>query len=216
MKEGCVKNFLATVGCLTLFVVVVGGGWLFRDQLLGAYRSVTGTEPRAAADSTVGVPSGSALRSAEAKEASLGARGTGYVQLSADEVASLIDARLAPPARAAVDSLRVVLTEGRIALEARVRLAVFGKDLLGPLAGLLDASERLRMAGGAEVRAPGEMAWRCDEFVIVSFPFPPSVIPALVNKLTGRDDGVFLIPVPRTVGEVRVRADGVTLYRRVE
>ncbi len=216
MKEGCVKNFLATVGCLTVLVVVIGGGWLFRDQLYGAYRSVTGIESRAAADSSVGAPSARARRSAEAKEAVLGARGTGYVRLSADEVASLIDARLAPPARAAVDSLRVILTEGRIALEARVKLAVFGKDLLGPLSGLLDASERLRMAGGAEMRAPGELAWRCDEFVIVSFPFPPSVIPALVNRMTGRDDGVFLIPVPTTVGEVRVRADGVTLYRRVE
>jgi len=216
VKEGCFKNLLATVGCLTMLVAITGGGWVFRDQLLGAYRSVIGAEPRAAADSTVGAPSARALRSAEAKEASLGARGTGYVRLSADEMASLIDARLAPPARAAVDSLRVVLTEGRIALEARVKLAVFGKDLLGPLSGLLDASERLRMAGGAQMREPGQLAWRCDEFIIVSFPFPPSVIPALVNRMTGRDDGVFIISVPRAVGEVRVRADGVTLYRRVE
>ena len=35
-------------------------------------------------------------------------------------------------------------------------------------------------------------------------------------RLTGRTDGAFPIAVPEPVGEVRVRPDGVTLYRRVE
>jgi hypothetical protein len=118
--------------------------------------------------------------------------------------------------REAVDSLRVVLYEDRLALEGRVRLDVFGRDLLGPLAGMLDSSEGLRMAGALEVLEPRRLAWDCDEFVLVGFPFPASVIPALVNRMTGRNDGAFPIPVPETVGDVRVRPDGVTLYRRVD
>jgi hypothetical protein len=140
----------------------------------------------------------------------------GFVRLTADEVAALVERRLDPGVREAVDSLRVVLYEDRLALEGRVRLDVFGRDLLGPLAGMLDSSEGLRMAGALEVLEPRRLAWDCDEFVLVGFPFPASVIPALVNRMTGRNDGAFPIPVPETVGDVRVRPDGVTLYRRVD
>jgi len=118
--------------------------------------------------------------------------------------------------RSAVDSLRVILYEDRVALEGRIELAVFGRDLLGPLAGMLDASERVRMAGPLEAGSPGTLSWRCDEFVLVGFPFPYSVIPALVNRMTGRRDGAFPIPVPDTVGDVRVEPDAVILYRRAD
>ena len=124
--------------------------------------------------------------------------------------------RLDPAAREAVDSLRVVLYDDRLVLYGHVRLDVFGRELLGPLAGVFDSSEPLRMAGPLEADRPGRLSWRCTEFSILRFPFPQSVIPALVNRLTGRDDGAFPIPVPESVGDVRVRPDGVTLYRRVE
>ena len=217
MAGGCIKNFFATLGCLVFLVLVAVGAWLFRDQLGDAYRRVLGREPpfAADADSTVGVPSVDALRSAERKESVMEGGRDGFVRLSADEVAALVDSRLDPRVREAVDSLRVVLYADRLALEGRVRLDVFDGELLGPLAGMLDASEPLRMAGALEVLEPRRLAWECDEFVLVGFPFPASVIPALVDRMTGRSDGVFLVPVPATVGDVRVRPDGVTLYRRM-
>ena len=217
MAGGCIKNFFATLGCLVFLVLVAVGAWLFRDQLGDAYRRVLGREPpfAADADSTVGVPSVDALRSAERKESVMEGGRDGFVRLSADEVAALVDSRLDPRVREAVDSLRVVLYADRLALEGRVRLDVFDGELLGPLAGMLDASEPLRMAGALEVLEPRRLAWECDEFVLVGFPFPASVIPALVDRMTGRSDGAFLVPVPATVGDVRVRPDGVTLYRRM-
>ncbi len=217
MAGGCIKNFFATLGCLVFLVLVALGAWLFRDPLGDTYRRVFGREPPFAvdADSTVGVPSVDALRSAERKESVMEGGRDGFVRLSADEVAALVESRLDPRVREAVDSLRVVLYVDRLALEGRVRLDVFGGDLLGPLAGMLDASEPLRMAGALEVLEPRRLAWECDEFVLVGFPFPASVIPALVDRMTGRSDGAFLVPVPATVGDVRVRPDGVTLYRRM-
>jgi len=218
MAGGCVKNFFAAIGCLVFLIVVGLGAWLFRDQLGDAYRRVTGREPpfSMGVDSTVGVPSVDALRSAERKESSFSRDGSGVVRLTADEVASLVRRRLQPDVRSAVDSLRVILYEDRVALEGRIELAVFGRDLLGPLAGMLDASERVRMAGPLEAGSPGTLSWRCDEFVLVGFPFPYSVIPALVNRMTGRRDGAFPIPVPDTVGDVRVEPDAVILYRRAD
>ncbi len=218
MAGGCIKSFFTTLGCLT-FVLIVGlAAWAFRAQLGDAYRSVTGREPPGllGPDSVVGVPSPEALRSAERKERDIAGGEVGYVRLTADEVAALVADRLDPSAREAVDSLRVVLYDDRLVLYGRVRLDVFGRELLGPLAGVFDTSEPLRMAGPLDAATPGRLSWRCTEFSILSFPFPQSVIPALVNRLTGRDDGAFPIPVPETVGDVRVRPDGVTLYRRVE
>jgi len=218
MAGGCVKNFFAAVGCLVFLLVVGLGAWLFRDQLGDAYRRVTGREPpfSMGVDSTIGAPSVDALRSAERKESSIDGGRSGMVRLTADEVASLVGSRLQPDVRSAVESLRVILYEDRVALEGRIQLTVFGRDLLGPLAGMLDASERVRMAGPLEAGSPGTLSWRCDEFVLVSFPFPYAVIPALVNRMTGRRDGTFPIPVPDTVGDVRVQPDAVILYRRAD
>jgi hypothetical protein len=218
MAGGCIKNFFSGLGCVTFVVILAVVGWVFRAQIGDAYQSVTGTAPPAllGPDSVVGMPSADALAAAERKESSMLRGDAGYVRLTADEVASLVEARLDPVAREAIDSLRVILYRDRLALEGHIRLDVFGRELLGPLAGMLDASEPLRMGGTVAVAEPGALAWSCDEFVLLRFPLPQSVIPALVNRLTGGDDGTFHIPVPEPVGDVRLRPDGVTLYRRVE
>jgi len=219
LKDGRMKNFFATIGCLTVLVILAIGAWTFRDQLAGVYRSVTGTAEVGdlPSDTTVGMPSPEALRSAERKEDEIARRGgVGYVTLTADEVASLIRDRLTPSAQEAVDSVRAILSEDRVILEGQMRLDVFSRDALGPLAEFLGSRQPLRMAGPLAMREVGTAAWECDEFVIRSFPFPPSAIPRLVNYMTGLGDGVFLFEIPETVGEVRVRADGITLYRRVE
>jgi hypothetical protein len=219
LKNGCFKDLFATIGCVTVFVIVALGAWTFRDQLGGIYRSVTGTTQIGdlPSDTTVGFPSPQALRAAERKESDIARRSdVGYVTLTADEVASLVTDRLAPNAREAVDSVRVILSESRVTLEGQVRLDVFSRDALGPLAEFLESRQRLRMGGPLTLRDVGVAAWKCDEFVIRSFPFPPSAIPRLVNYMTGQDDGMLLFEIPETVGEVRVRADGISLYRRVD
>ena len=218
MAGGCIKNFFSALGCLTFLVILAAAAWVFRAPLGEAYQSVTGSAPPAilGPDSVVGQPSADALRTAQQKEAAMAGGDAGYVRLSADELASLVQGRFDPIAREAIDSLRVILYRDRLILEGHVRLDVFGRELLGPLAGMLDASEPLRMGGTLAVSRPGVVAWQCDEFVLLSFPLPQSVIPALVDRLTGGDDGTVHIPVPGTVGDLRLRPDGLTLYRRVE
>jgi hypothetical protein len=220
MTGGCFKNFFATLGCVTVLVAVAIGAWVYRDQLLGVYRSFADVGDDSGgpvfADSVVGLPSEEALRQAERKEADIGrGSGVGYVRLTADEVAALVQHRLDPVAKQALDSLRVILSDDRLTLVGQMRLDVFGQDLLGPLRDLLGTRQPVRLAGPVTLHAPGRAAWQCDEFVIRAFPFPASVIPRLVNRMTGGTDGAFIIPVPETVGEIRVNADGVTLFRRV-
>jgi hypothetical protein len=201
-------------------MVLVGFvAWEYRGQVARAYRSVVaGDDSNAEASRpAVGVPSLTDLVSAERKERSIArAGGSRTVRLTADEMASLIEDRLDPVARRALDSLRVTLDHERFTLEGQILLDVFSRDLLGPIAQILDTRQPLRVGGPVALREPGVVAWACDEFVIASFPFPQSAIPRLIDQLTGGDDGAFLIPIPDTVGEVHVGTDGVTFYRRGE
>jgi hypothetical protein len=220
------QRLVALVGLILILGVTGMLAWVNRDRLARIYEREV--EPRlrdplplplpgagGERGDAVGVPSPSALRAAERKEQRIARRGgPAYVVLSADEMASLIDARLDESARAVLDSVRVSLAEDRFRLEAQLLTDGFG-EALGPLAGLLEPREPLRAAGTARVHRPGVVTWRPDELMLRTFPFPGLAIPRLVNRMTGGSDGAFHIAVPATVGDVRVRADGVTFYRLV-
>lgn len=223
-EGGCFKNLLAGIGCLT--VLAVGGvvGWHYRAQLGGLYRSIVGREspapaPGLGADSVAsgGRPSAHAFESARSKQQAIARQGgPGYVTLTADEMASLIAVRLGPAGRAALDSIEVWLSENRFEVRAVLDTRLFGSALPRPVADLLSAREPVSVSGGARVAGVGAVAWQPDSFTVRSFPFPRSAVPALVGKLTGRADGIVQIPVPPSVGDLRIRAAGVTFYRRAE
>lgn len=217
MLSGCFRNFFALLGCLT--VLVVGGvlAWVYRSQLSAIVESVaqSGRPALAPLPRAVGTPSPRALQAAEMKELEMSRPdGPSLVTLTAEEMASLIESRLDPAARQALDSLTVTLDDERFILEGVIRTDLFSRDVLGPFADVLGARQPIRLAGSGGVPAPGYLAWQLDEFVIRSFPFPPSAIPRLVDKLTGRTDGAFLLRIPDTIGDVRVRRTGVTFYRK--
>ena len=214
MKGGCFKNFFATIGCVTALAAVAISAWVARPQIRGLYESIG--EGDSSAQPTSGFPSDAALRSAEEKEAAIARPdGVGYISLTADEMASLIERRLDPRVRANTDSVRVALMHGRLVLEGQILTEVLGADVLGPLSDLLGSRQPIRVGGVVSLREPGVVAWVCDEFVIRAFPFPPSAIPRLVNRLSGDSAGAFLIPIPETVGEVHVEPDRVTFFRQV-
>ena len=216
MIRGCFTNIFAGIGCLTVLVLGAVGAWYFRADLAEVYRSYverdTGGE---SVQLTEGYPSSAALQSALEKERAIGRRdGPEQVVLTADEMASLIEDRLATEARQALDSITVTLERDRFSLEAKVQTDVFGRDLLGPLRGMIDPQEPIRVSGPAEIRAPGVIGWEIDEFRVASFPFPGPAIPVLVDRLTGGDGGAMLFAVPAEVDDMRIRPDGVTFFRR--
>lgn len=216
---GCVRNVFALIGCMTVVAVGAVLGYQYRAPLGRQVTRLLGRMPGIMADTAraVGVPGAGALRSARGKEARLArADGPAAVVLSADEMAALIADGLNPAASAMLDSLRVELTRGRLALLAAVRTDRLGRELLGPLSGVVAEREPLRMAGPASVAVAGVVAWRPDEVAIRAFPFPASLVGRLVDRLTGGDEGLIPIRVPETVGEIRIAADGVTFYRRTE
>ncbi len=161
-----------------------------------------------------GRPSPAALASARQKRADLARPGgPAFVVLDAAELASLIVEGLGPAGREALDSVEVTLGEDRLTVHAAMKTDVLG-GALGPLAAILNPWEPIRVSGPARVAAVGALAFEPDSFVVRAFPFPSQAVPALVNRITGRPDGIVPIPVPPTVGDLRIRPDGVTFYRR--
>ena len=216
MIRSCFTNIFAGIGCLTVLCLGAIGAWYFRADIAGAYRAVVERRDDGdAAQLTTGRPSPAALESAMEKERSIARRGgPERVVLTADEMASLIGDRLALEARQALDSITVTLERDRFSLEAELQTEFFGRDLLGPLRGMIDPREPIRISGPTRVRAPGVIGWEIDEFRVASFPFPGPAIPVLVDRLTGGEGGAMLFAVPAEVDDLRIQPDGVTFYRR--
>ena len=203
-----------------MLIVCVVLGWVYRAQVDALYhRLLPPPAPPAVVTparqaSEPGHPSPAALQTARQKEDAISRPGgPGVVVLSPDEVASLVQAGLVPQARQALDSISVTFGTDRFTLEARVKTAVFGPSL-GSLAGMFNPYEPLKLGGPAEVKRPGRIAWSPDQLVIKNFPFPRSTVPTLVRELTGQTDGAIPIVVPATVGDLKIRPDGVSFYRK--
>jgi hypothetical protein len=162
---------------------------------------------------SAGRPSDAALRSARWKEAQMERPdGPRSVTLTAAEMASLIQDGLDPVGRRALDSLEVSLAPGRLELRADL-LADNLSGLFGPFAAMFRSREPMRVSGPAHLARPGVAAWQPDSFVVRAFPFPPGLVPALVDRLTGGEGGAVPIRVPLTVGGVRIAPGGVTFLR---
>ncbi len=162
MKRGCLSGFFETVGCATVLVVAAAAAWIFRAELTAGYRGAVAEFQSPAVDSAVvaGIPSSAALESAERREAAIGSpNGPSFVVFSADEMASLVDARLDSVARRALDSIRVTIEPDRLTVAGQLLTDVFGRDLLGPLARVIDRREPIRLSGPVRVRTPGVLEW---------------------------------------------------------
>ena len=211
--SGC----LGRAGCLAGAVAVLAAGWWFRKPIERGVRAVIGSEAPlpSTASPSVGAPTDDAVASAESKTASLAlADGPDSVVLTANETASLIGLGLDWVVRRALDSLRVELLDGRLALHTRLETARLPEEALGPLAGTLEVSEPIRFAGTIAIAEPGTGRLLVDEFRVRTFEFPRSAVTRLVRRVAPTEpDGSLLVAVPPSIGGIRITTQGVILYR---
>jgi hypothetical protein len=216
--NGCLKG-LFRLFVFALLVVGLALAWWYRAPLTRVVQRLLGKQETplpAVADTNVGAPTPSALASAAAKLDSLGrARGPDSVVLTPNEMASLVGSGIDWSVRKTFDSLRVELTEGTLAVHARLDTKLIPPDALGPLRGLLAEREPLRIAGPVTVTRPGVARWTVRELSLRGFPFPPPAVRALAREAAGADStGAVDIKVDSVIGDVAVHRTGVVLYRR--
>lgn len=108
-----IKNCLARIGCLAVILVVVAGGWLFRDDIAGWWQRLEIT--------SASQPSEELAESATEKlEAVLARDGSRRLELSQAEIQSLLTYRAEPLLPAGITEPVVELRDSTVLLSARV------------------------------------------------------------------------------------------------
>jgi hypothetical protein len=122
-----------------------------------------------------------------------------------------------PPSASEIEAATVGIT---LAIRANVRLSDFGgKDVLGPLASLLDDREQVQFGGVLQVIRPGLAQYRVSALRIGSLDVPPPLIPRLLRRIGKgtRPEGVAAdalpLEIPAHIGDVRIGANTITLIK---
>jgi hypothetical protein len=213
---GCLTAPFKVLGCLGLVAILIIG-WLYRDRVVREGRQVLsaieGSRATAGAQAARGRPGSRALASAEAKIDSLNGWHADSVVLTASEVASLMGSGLSPSFRRELDSLQIELLDGEVRARARLRTARLPRELVGPLAAVLQPNEPVEATGPLRVTGPGTGEWAVRSLQIRDFPVPATAVRTLIARTVG-DSTRSTVPwkVPQGVRAVRVRPTGVTLY----
>ena len=208
---------LLRLGCLVVLIIVAIGVWWYHVPIGHALAGYLGRRSALppVTDTSVGAPTPAALQSTEHKLERLKQPSSpDSVVLSANEIASLIGSGLDWSVRKSFDSLRVELQEGSVAVHCRLDTRVIPPDALGPLTGMLNPMEPLRIAGPVRIERPGVARWRIDELALRGIPFPGPMVKQLARRVAGADStGAVALRVSPSFSDVAVHRTGVVLYR---
>jgi hypothetical protein len=217
--NGCLKGLFRLFVFVLLLVGVAAAYW-YRQPIGRAFDRLVGrrdtTLPKVSADSGVGAPTPAALASAQRKLAALAAaRGPDSVVLTPNEMASLVGNGIDWTVRKTFDSLHIELSEGSIAVNARLDTKLIPQDALGPLRGLLAEREPIRIAGPLRIARPGVARWTVRSIALRGFPFPAPAVKALARQTAGADTtGSIALQVDPAVASLAIHPGGVVLYRK--
>ncbi len=210
---GCLKALFVQVGCLVLLVAAVVLGFLYRKQIMETYHRLRGVKP--AAEVVYAAPDAAGARRAEDRLAQLGRPGgPAYVDLTAGDVAGLLERDVVRPSGRILDSVRVALDSNVILVRGVLDLSRLPHDFLGPFSGSFNGREPVESGGALAAGAGGSLRWIPDRLRIRDFPIPRRGIPALLRSLhVGAAEGGVVLPGVTGVGDVRVGPERVRLYR---
>ncbi|HUF29346.1 MAG TPA: hypothetical protein VMM77_01690 [Gemmatimonadaceae bacterium] len=214
---GCFR----TIGCAVVLLVVLAATWFFREDI-GRLVARDGAAPAGATEAVWEplTPEGAAR--AREVVARLDRRtGRVYENVKPADLSALVFEELSkqalPPSASEIEAATVGST---LAIRANVRLSDFGgKEVLGPLASLLDEREQVQFGGVLQVVRPGLAQYRVSALRIGRLDVPPPLIPRLLRRIGhgARPDGVaddaLPLEIPAHIGDVRIGANEVTLIK---
>jgi len=210
----CVKSAFAGIGCVVVLAAAAVAGFVYRDHIAGLFRRVRGVPEPPPAVYVAPTP-GAAAKAETALERLTRRDGVAWVDITAAELAALIERQLGGSAGRVLDSVAVALGDQRVQVRGSLDVSVLPRRLLGPLAQGLGRREPVLAGGTLSAQPDGRVVWTIDELRIHDFPFPRSVIPAILHamSLTDGKGAAVPIPLPAGVGDVRVSPAGIRVYR---
>ncbi len=214
---GCLRRLFVQIGCLVFVIAALVFGFIYREQVTAIYRRLRGLPPPA--ETTVFTPAaaGGAARARESLRQLARRDGQAYVDISAADIAALVEGELARAPRRVFDSVAVGLTDDAVRLRGVLDLSEVPQRVLGPLSSGLSRHEPVTAGGPLSVDSTGVVVWTLTSLKVKDFPFPRSTIPAILRalRIPGAENGSLPLPLGQAVGDVRVSPAGVRLYRAV-
>lgn len=200
---------------IVVLAALVSGAWLFRGEIVRLLRPQVARVTASLSGDGGGTPGPAALARARDKVDSLHGWNADSVILNANEMASLLLDGLPGEARSHLDSLSLVLGDARVTASVRLETAQIPRELLGPLAGVLNPWERVSASGPVTVVRAGRAEWRIEALTLRGFTLPEEASRRLVERaLPGARGGVLPVALPKGVAWLRVRREGVALFRK--
>jgi hypothetical protein len=111
--------------------------------------------------------------------------------------------------------------ENVISIRGNVRMAdLGGAASLGPLAGVLEGTQRIEVRGRPRVVEPGRAEFRVERIAIGSLALPSAAIGRVMRRVApgagaSASAEAVALDLPRDVADIRVTAGRVTLYKAV-
>lgn len=215
---GCMRR----LGCLLVLIVLAAIAWAYRGYWLTIVPGRSSGTATTSANEPVWEPltPEAAARGKRAIDALNAPTGPVYANLRASEIASYAFQSSGNPFPASADSVEAAVIGDVLYLRAIVPTkAVVGSGVLGPLAGLLNEREPLSLGGSFRVVRPGLSEFQLRDIKLRQISVPPQAIPRIVQQIThgkhtdGVSDNALPVPTPRSLADVRIGNNRVTLYK---
>jgi hypothetical protein len=139
-----------------------------------------------------------------------------YRNLSAELPASAQKGAAAP----AAGGPEALAGENSISVRGNIKTSDIGSAALGPLAGVLDGTQRIEVRGRLEVASPGKGLFFVEKISLGNLVLPGAVIGRVVERIAPRTDKsipseAIPLAIPAEVADIRVTKGRVTLYKAV-
>ncbi|GAC1516415.1 MAG: hypothetical protein NVS1B4_11240 [Gemmatimonadaceae bacterium] len=206
------------IGCFVVLIVGFAAGWLLRDVIPWGHVNV-GHVARA---ESVWQPitAAGAARTKAALDRLAQPRGPVFENLRAGDIASYVFTQLVRQLPPSIDSVEAAAIGSRLYVRGLVTPAELGVSAaLGPLAGILAERERAQFGGEFRILRPGLAEFKVEEIKVHEFAVPTPLIPRVLqqsergSRPQGLDADALPLVVPWFIGDVRVSAGRVTLYK---
>lgn len=199
---------LAVALLVTFFILA---GWAYRRELAGMWRFWRSDAPKEA--SVTGSASAAGLARATDLVDSLNGWRADSIVLTADELASLLQAGLGGAAARYLDSVQVTLGTDHATVQAMLATEAIPRRALGPFRRFVRARERILVGGRLAVLGPEAGALRVDAVSLRGLPFPTAMIGRFMStSLDASEDGTVRFQLPKGIRDLKVRPSGVVLY----
>lgn len=197
---------------LVLFVVLtILLGWAYRRELKGMWGFWRGGT--AAESAVTGHSSAAGFASAIDLIDSLNGWRADSIVLTADQLASLLEAGLGGAAARYLDSVSVTLGQDEAAVGASLATEAIPRAALGPLRYFVREHEKIEVGGRLAVVASETGEFRVARVRLRGLPFPSAMIGRFMSSsLDAAEDGTIRFKLPEGIRDLKVRPTGVVLY----